>query len=613
MGVWAKNGSDGQNWLVRWRGAARLCVVLAMGAALAACGGGSDGGGETPPPDPMPTPEPTPDPGPDPTPDPSLAITTAEAARFLSQSTFGPTAEDIDEVVSVGYSAWIEAEFAKPATLHLDGVLAAFPNGEFLDADGDPIPGLGFLPNHSFWAAAIEGDDQLRQRMAFALSQILVVSNRDVDLFRAPQALAAYMDILTEGAFGNYRDLLEDVTYSVAMADYLTYLRNAKGDMATGRVPDENYARELMQLFTIGLVELNQDGTPRLDGDGAPIETYDNADVTGLARVFTGLSLAGSNFFNINPATAGDALYSPLDVFPLFHSDLKKSFLTTTIPEFTGGEESIDMALDALFNHPNTAPFISRQLIQRFVASDPDPNYVRRVADAFDIGSYTLPNGAVVGEGRRGDLKAVIAAILFDEEARDAAALNDPEFGKLREPVIRFTHWARAFNVNDADASNEAFLIDASSASALAQHPYRSPSVFNFYRPGYIAPGTATGEAGLTAPELQIVSAGSIVGYANFMTAYIFNDTPKLDASAPAAFVPDYTVENALAEDPAALVDHLDILLTNGAMAPETRTRIIEFLNLIPIGDATRAEDLRIRAAFAVVMTMTAPEYIVLR
>ncbi|MEL7028701.1 MAG: DUF1800 family protein [Pseudomonadota bacterium] len=547
-----------------WRAVA---AALAAGLSLAGCG---DSGGETPAQAPTPTPTPTP------TPPPAPSATPEEASRFLSQTTFGPTSADIDLVADIGLSEWMLEEFDKPPTLHLQGVLAQIPGGDFVDDDGEPLIDQGFLSSHSFWEAAIDGEDQLRQRMAYALSQILVVSTSDFELFILPQTTAAYMDILTEGAFGNYRDLLEEVTYSVAMAEFLTYLANPKGDMATGRVPDENYARELMQLFTIGLVELNPDGTPRLDGDGNPIETYDNMDVTGLARVFTGLNLDDDTFFTNYFDAPRASLYAPLKIYPLFHSELEKSFLDVTIPPNTGAAASIDQALDTLFNHPNMAPFLSRQLIQRFVTSDPDPAYVARVADAFEMGAFALPNGAVVGEGERGDLKATLAAILFDDEARNPASGDDPEFGKLREPVIRFTHWARAFKINSADPSNEVFLFDTASPSLLAQHPYRAPSVFNFYRPGYVAPGTSTGAAGLTAPELQIVNASSIVGYTNFLTLFIVDAAPNVSDTGPQAFIPDYATEFALAEDPAALVEHLDLLLTYGEMQDDTKTRIID-------------------------------------
>lgn len=577
----------------------RPLFLLVSILTLFACGGGGGGGSSSNSNEEPPVIPPAP-----------VAITATEAARFLSQATFGPGPAAIDEMVSTGSEQWLLDEFQKPASLHLDTVLSSFPDdGNFLDDKGIPLPGLVFLPSDSFWETAITGDDQLRQRMAYALSQILVVS-ADSNVGRAPQALAHYMDILTEGAFGNYRDLLQKVTYSPAMAVYLTYLRNEKANPALGRVPDENYARELLQLFTIGLVELNLDGTPVVNPDGTQVEIYDNGDITELAKVFTGLSFDAASFrtqFRLLPLPA---YYTPLIMFDSFHSEEAKRFLNIDIPANTPGDQSIDMALDGIFAHPNIGPFVGRQLIQRFVTSAPSSSYVQRVAAAFDAGDYELPSGAVVGSGERGDLEAVIAAILFDNEARSTTAMQNPQFGKLREPVLRFTHWARAFEVNSAAAANELALRNTNRPESLGQHAYRSPSVFNFYRPGYIAPGTETGAAGLTAPELQIANASSVVGYPNFMTVYAFGLSPKIDSSKPATYVANYSKQLELAADPQALLDNLDQFLTHGTLQAETRSRITELLNAL--GSQTD-EDLLLRARVASVLVMTSPEYIVLR
>jgi uncharacterized protein (DUF1800 family) len=244
------------------------------------------------------------------------------------------------------------------------------------------------------------------------------------------------------------------------------------------------------------------------------------------------------------------------------------------------------------------------------VTSAPAPDYVARVAAAFDSGDYELPSGTVVGSGNRGDLGATLAAILFDQNARGDSAGTNTGFGKLREPVIRFTHWARAFKVNSADARNERLLRDTSSPELLGQHPYRSPSVFNFYRPGYIAPGTETGAAQLTAPELQIANASTVMGYPNFLTIYALGRSPKVSPALPSAFAVDYATEKALATDPDALLDHLDLLLTHGTLREETRERIRDALNVVNPGtDAGRLG----RAQLASVMVMTSPEYVVLR
>ena len=590
---------------------ARYLILALLSCALSACGGGGGGGGgsvaiassvsASSPPAPKPTPEPVTQP---------IVLTQAEAARFLSQATFGPNLDTIDALVDSGLEQWLTNELEKPATLHLEDVLSHFPaDGSFIDDNNNPLPQLAFAASDSFWEKAITADDQLRQRMAFALSQILVVSSQS-DLFRAPQTVAAYMDVLTEGAFGNFRDLIENVTYSPAMGVYLTYLRNEKADPNSGRVPDENYARELLQLFTLGLVELKPDGTPATGPDGAPIEFFDNDDITGLAKVFTGLSFSGTGFDTPLRAIPYESFYQPLQMFNAYHSFEEKSFLNTTIPANSGGVGSIDRALDTIFAHPNVAPFLARQLIQRFVTSSPSTEYVGRVAETFNEGSYSLPSGKQVGRGQRGDLAATIAAILLDADARESSSTTNPEFGKLREPVIRFTHWARAFEINNADASNERLLRDTSNSELLGQHPYRSPSVFNFYRPGYIAPGSETGAAQLTGPELQIANASSVIWYPNFLTIYALGRSPKINPALAPAYVANYEVETALAADPKALLDHLDLLLTHGTLFEETRSRITEALNVINPG--TKAGRLA-RAQLASVMVMTAPEYIVLR
>ncbi len=585
-----------------------LTAVLFLG--LVACGGGGGGAGDLADRTALPPAAPAaPTPGPTPLPEPTT-VTPYEAARYLSQATFGPTASTIEAVVNSGIEDWFVQQLAEPPSLHLEDVLALFPpDGRFYDDRGNLLPGLVYTASDSFWEKAIAGDDQLRQRMAYALSQILVIAAQG-NLARAPQTVAAYMDVLTKGAFGNFRDLVEEVTYAPAMAVYLTYLRNEKADIVSGRVPDENYARELMQLFMIGLVELAPDGEPVIDSSGQAVELFDNNDITNLARVFTGLSFSGAGFNTPLQRLPPEAFHEPLQMFNAYHSMREKAFLGATIPADTGGRGSIDRALDIIFQHPNVGPFIARQLIQRFVTSDPTPEYVRRVASAFDTGMYTLPSGSQVGTGNRGDLSATLAAVLFDTRARAASSAADPEFGKLREPVIRFTHWARAFEVNSADASNERILRDTSSPESLGQHPYRSPSVFNFYRPGYIAPGTETGAAQQTAPELQITNATSLMGYPNILTIYALGRSPKVDPGLAPAFVPDYKNETRLAANPADLLDHLDLLLTHGTLLGKTRSRITAAMNRI--SPDTQA-GLLARAQLASIMVMTSPEYIVLR
>ncbi|CAK9042007.1 DUF1800 domain-containing protein [Durusdinium trenchii] len=524
------------------------------------------------------------------------AVSADEASRFLTQSTFGPSEQSIDHLMTIGLSAWLQAEFVKPQESLLRDVL--------LDEAAGQEVGATQL-SETFWTRAVQSDDQLRQRVGYALSQIIVASYADSQLEDRPVAMANYMDIITAGAFGNFRQLLENVTYSPAMAIYLTYLQNQKADADREVVPDENYAREIMQLFTIGLLELQQNGELRLDGGGNPIETYDNVDVTELAKVFTGLSWASRERFLGRPDQL-ESEYLPLVMFDEEHSPEAKSFLGTTIPPGVGGDQSISIALDTLFNHPNTAPFISKQLIQRLVTSNPSPSYVLRVANAFDAGSYLMPNGQNAGSGQRGDMRAVVAAILLDPEARDPSTTGDDSFGKIREPVLRFTHWARAFGVQRTEIDDINELQNTSPPDRLNQQAYRSPSVFNFYRPGFVAPGSLSGAAGMVAPELQITTASSVTGYANFIEDFIAGD------AASANFSPNYADELRLANDAAALIDHLDGILTFGSLSDATRTRSIQAVNSITSGDGGFTRDER-RVHAAILLIMTSADYIIIR
>ena len=567
----------------RFNGTAQIAAVVSTALLLFGCFAGSE---DSAAPAPAATTPPT---------GVSGTLTTAEASRFLSQATFGPSQADIDELQAMGVSAWLQAEFAKPQESMLQDVLIAEGAGE--EVGDDQL-------SEAFWTRAILSDDQLRQRVGFALSQIFVASFRDSELGDRPIAMANYMDIMSAGALGNFRQTLENVTYSPAMAIYLTYLQNQKADAEGEVVPDENYAREVMQLFTIGLLELEPDGTLRLDSGGDPIETYDNVDVTELAKVFTGLSWASRTEFLGRP-DALESEYLPLVMFDSEHSPASKSFLGTTIPANTPGTQSIDIALDALFNHANTAPFISRQLIQRLVTSNPSRGYVGRVADVFRSGSFTLPDGSVIGAGVRGDMQAIVAAILLDPEARDLSMMSDPAFGKLREPVLRFTHWARAFGVQSTEADDINSIQDTSSPARLNQQAYRSPSVFNFYRPGFVAPGTETAAAGLVVPELQITTGSSITGYANFMEQFVLQQESDVN------YVPDYSAELALANDPAALVDRLDTILTYGSLRAPTRTRIIDAVNSIS-GTSNFPRD-ETRVGVAILMILTSSDYITQR
>ena len=611
----------------------RLAPTVALALALAACGGGGGGGPAAPGTGVVPPPAPPPPPPPPPAASGKFE-TSASTSRFLTAATFGPGPDSVAALQGTSASDWIRAEFDRPASPALDAVIRYYDLGngrarmqltDAFDARANTL---------TFWQNAVEGEDQLRQRMIFALSQILVVSDTSGLNGIFPHTVGYYQQILSDHAFGNYRDLLEAVTYSPSMAEYLTYFGNAKADPDTGAVPDENYAREILQLFTVGLVELNPDGTPVLDAGGEPVELYDNDDITGLAKVFTGLFnpdlvyASGADLAR-GRARITAAVQRPLTMDEGLHSPEAKTFLGTTIPAGTSGDESIRLALDHIMAHPNVGPFVGRQLIQRFTTSNPSPAYVQRVAAAFDAGEFTLPDGSRVGEGRKGDLKATVAAVLFDPDTDTPPEQLDDVFGKVREPVIRLTHFARAF---DADLSRPEYvraLFDTASLSSLGQQAYGSPSVFNFYRPGYVAPGTLSGERGLTVPELQIVNASTTPGYINLLSSGAFGQQAEdftdmrpvfnaygasFDADvARTMFIPDYADARPLADDSGGLVDYLDDLLLYGSMSDETRRSLVSTLDAFPRSALDDDEGRDTLVGYAVAMVMSSPDYLVQR
>ncbi|WP_372526799.1 DUF1800 family protein [Piscinibacter sp.] len=576
------------------RGMRWLCAGVAA-AALAACGNGGSTTGTTP----------------------DVAPSTSEASRFLAQATFGPTDASIAALTQQTYGAWLADQFAKPQVLHrsyMDEVAAT------LAAIGASTTASNFY--ESWWTQAVTGPDQLRQRATFALSQVFVVSFADATLGNYPRGVASYYDMLGEHAFGNYRDLLEAVTLHPMMGSYLSMLRNQKEDAASGRVPDENYAREVMQLFSIGLYELNPDGTVKTDANGKPIETYTQDDISGLAKVFTGWSwYAGPNLSDRSRSRffgnfgAGEGLerdWRPMQPYNNyanntdFHSASVKTFLGQTIAAQSAPDPEGDLkvALDTLFNHPNVGPFIGRQLIQRMVTSNPSPAYVGRVAARFNDN----------GSGVRGDMKAVWSAVLLDPEAR-AVNLADAGYGKLREPVLRLANFLRAFK---ATSTSGRFLsIDNTDdpAARLAQTPMRSPSVFNYFRPGYTPPNSSIATAGLVSPEMQLASEVSVAGYLNYLRGWVgVNATRDVQQ--------DYSAETALADNPDALVERVNGLLMAGQMSDALRAQIVASVagRVVPAvtqdagGNVTNQAAIdsaqRDRVCIAVFLTMASPDYL---
>ena len=525
----------------------------------------------------------------------SNAPTPAQASRFLAQASFGANTADINSLSNSSYSAWIDKQFAMPQKLHrtyMETQAAGFINGL------KDLSQNNFF--ESFWQQAIKGDDQLRQRVTFALSQIFVVSFQDSNVANYPRGVASYYDTLASNSFGNFRNLLEAVSLHPMMGTYLTSLRNQK-ESGT-QVPDENYAREVMQLFTIGLYQLNQDGSYVLNG-GKPVETYSSADIAGLAKVFTGWSWAGpdksdTRFFGGNADANREWL--PMQSYPKYHSISAKSFLGVTIPAQSAAnpEASLKTALDTLFNHPNVGPFVGKQLIQRLVTSNPSPQYISRVAAAFNNN----------GQGVRGDMRAVIKAILLDNEARNEATLAFANTGKLREPVLRLANWMRAFSVNSTSGRFLMTSLD-DPLSGLSETPMRSPSVFNFYRPGYVPPNSGIASAGLVSPEMQITGETSVVGYLNFMRDVIPNGTgSSRDVKA------DYSSLIALATTPDQMLDQLNLNLMANQMSSNLRSQILTAVNsvAIPTNNASNADAAKKnRVYLAIFLTMASPEYLV--
>ena len=563
-------------------------AVALSALTLAACGGG--GGSAAPPPsgNPGPTPPVTPPVTP--------AATDAEAARFLLQAQFSVTDTDLAAVKASGYAAWLTTQYnAAPGQT---GVA-------WLDSQGHnsiTSEGRYFWPQFGdfmIWNQLLTGPDQMRKRVALALSEFFVVSLSPIDGFYPPYVIGAYWDLLCANAFGNFRTLLERLTLNAGMGFFLNTKGNLKED-ANGRQPDENYAREVMQLFTIGLYELNADGSLRLDANNKPIETYGQSDITNLAHVFTGYDWDylgnGGSFTTVSwvtyPIPSTHFASNPMWFNAANHSNLAVTFLGTTIPANTAGTEALRIALDRLFNHANTGPFFARQMIQRMVTSNPSPAYVGRVAAAF------ANNGA----GVRGDLKAVWTAILNDVEARTAPAASDTLSGKLREPIVRFVQWARTVGITSTNGKYE--LYDLSAADqALGQSPLRSPSVFNFFRPGYVPPNTQIAIADKQAPEFQLLNETTTAGYTNFMQYISRGQYSDLKGS--------YTYLLTIAHDTPTLMTWLNLRFSANQLSANTLSIVQTVITAFNVTAATPDSSKLDMLATACFLILASPEYLV--
>lgn len=528
-----------------------------------------------------------------------------DAQRFLTQATLGPSMARIANLESIGFNAWFSQQLAAPASHHR-------PYLEAREAAGDDV--YQNIRQEAWFQFAIQAPDQLRQRVAFALSEILVVSDQSGAIEGEPIPMAQYYDLLVDGAFVNYRNLLEQVTLSPVMGHYLSMFKNRKPDPEENIRPDENYAREIMQLFSIGLVQLNQNGTVITSG-GQPVPTYNQDTIRGFAHVFTGWNWANCpssqpmQWWEFEycppgpvdwPDPGWDAYWlEPMESYDDFHaSEESKQLLIYPGVSLAGGilpaggtaQTDLQAALDNIFNHPNVAPFIAQHLIKRLVTSNPSPAYVGRVATMFNNN----------GSGVRGDLAATVRAVLMDSEARTVQPLASNS-GKLREPLLRLTQLWRAFDGRADDGRFREWYI----YYYFAQAPLSSPTVFNFFLPSYQPPGELS-TLGLIAPEFQITTDTTVASVANILADKVFWAWRGNDDVGPEDIVVDLEPELALANDPARLVDRYDLLLMGHTMSNSMYNTLVTYLQSLPASDN---DERRQRVQEAIWLIQSSPEY----
>jgi len=532
-------------------------------------------------------------------------------SRFLGQATLGANYETIVSVAGTGEEKWLEEQFAlQPEFLLEDYVkeLTLWAADSVLTQGGDVtnIQPLLRYWHFGWWNYVMTSQDLLRSRVALALSEIMVVSELP-QLDDVPLALANYYDMLMRNSFGNFRDLLEDVTFHPAMGVYLTHMNNPKSDSSVNRFPDENYGREVMQLFTIGLYELNPDGSRKLDGSGNFIPTYDNEDIQEFAKIFTGMTWGDNFLFGRNP-TREESYTLPMQMYNFWHEPGTKTLLNgMVVPDRdpVDGLADVQDALDNLFNHSNVGPFIGKLLIQRLVKSNPSPEYIARVTATFDDN----------GQGVRGDMQAFLKAILLDPEARACPNMDDAFGGMLREPMVRYTHVSRAFNAASEEGTYRNRMDDFNNLTF--QRPLASPSVFNFFQSNYQPIGSVE-ENDLVAPEFQITNSVSIMGYGNELHDWVMRDYDVMqhgdifngEATTNYHRVNlDLSHEIQLGEEGKIdeLMERLDLILTHGQMTETTKSIIKKTVSDFPEHRAN------LRGRTAIFLTMISPDYLIFR
>ena len=527
-----------------------------------------------------------------------------EASRFLTQATLGADIRSINEVAEMGIERWLDDQFKKTPANYQQLVSDVFQiTNQWRLNHGDDSTDLDTRANwshfmYAWWENNMFNDDLLRQRVALALSEILVTSF-ETDLGVMGEGMASYYDIFSENAFGNYKDILTKVSYHPAMGYYLSHLNNPKNIDSENIHPDENYAREIMQLFTIGLYELNNDGSKKTDLNGNYIPTYDNDDIKEMAKIFTGLGPGAivPNEWVTEPDFGYGILITdmtkPMKMYPEWHEPGQKTLLNNyIIPAGNSGDKDIELAINHLFNHPNVGPFICKQLIQRLIKSNPSSQYIDRIASIFNNN----------GNGQRGDLKAVIKAMLLDPEARTCEAINDPANGKLKEPLLRYTQFSRAIEKDHAYGNY--WNIGYTFWRETGQMVMSSPSVFNFFLP-YYQPIGPLADAGLIGPEFQIHNTRTSVGFMNnvyYWTRWgvLFENWLKDN---PHVYT-DYYKLQPMARNPEVLLNYFDILFTYGMLTDETRNIIKETCLDVINGDFKET-----RAAIATYLLLISPDF----
>jgi uncharacterized protein (DUF1800 family) len=501
---------------------------------------------------------------------PSTVLSAAASVRFLEQSTFGPSADQVNQLQQIGFDNFLQSQFAEPASTY-------------------PVPaptdtGLGNVQQRFFFNA-VNGTDQLRQRTGFALNEIWVVGANKVS---DPTGYTNYIQALENDGLGNYYNVMRDVTLTAAMGHWLDMVNNDKP--GNGQHANENYARELMQLFTLGLNQMNPDGTPVLDGSGDPVPTYTQDDVMALGRSFTGWTYPtqpGMTLQKHNPEYYG----GPLVAFESNHDSGAKTFLGQSVAAGQSTAQELDSVLTIIFNHPNLPPFVCKQLIEKLVTSNPSSAYVQRVSQAFSTGKFNS-----YGSSKRGDMQATLAAILLDPEARrgDSSTTADPGDGKLREPIVMMVSVARAFHATSDGSGFE------SKGAGMSQDIFNSGSVFNFFPPDNLIPQTT-----LNGPEFAIFNTNTSLARVNFVNSIVYN---SISGGTVLDFSPVIT-----AGTPDQMVTWLNSLFLHGTMSDSMKQSILTAIGAITVASPPSSNDLKNQARAAIYLVASSSQYQVQR